>query len=180
LQIGYVSRIDRGKGWEVLLEALSLLKGKGIDNFRCQLYGPGGDADMAALRVGIDELKLPGVVEYAGARPHHELPTVFRLLDIFVFPTTRESLGLVGLEAMACGVPVIGSRILPLEEYIVDGGNGFLFAPGNAQDLADKIEAFMRTSLTTRQEMRRQAVAMAKRYDRKTVACAMKARFVRM
>src|SRR5690606_41173522 len=63
-----------------------------------------------------------------------------------LFPYTTlfrsESLGLVGLEAMSCGTPVIASNMAGPQTYIVNGMNGFLFSPGNSKELAQYIKKY--------------------------------------
>ena len=83
-----------------------------------------------------------------------------------IFPTMLyESLGLVGLEAMACGCPVIGSNIGCLPEYIKDETTGFLFEPGNSHELANKIVDYYNLSDNQKDIMRMQAIKMAGKYD---------------
>jgi len=108
--IGFVSRIDEGKGWDILLEAVYLLKQKNL-TFKVLMVGSGAQ-DNAMLKK-IEELQLGDIIEYVGAKPHNELPYYFNKMDIFVFPTTRfaESLGLIRLEAMACDIPIFGLDI---------------------------------------------------------------------
>lgn len=75
---------------------------------------------------------------------HDELPNYYQSFDLFVFPTRlEESLGLVGIVPMASGVPVIASRIGGVQDYLINGKNGFFFVPGSAEDLADKIALYL-------------------------------------
>lgn len=140
LRIGYVSRVDKGKGWDVFLQSVAQLKAKGL-KVQAKVIGKGRQVDeMYAM---IKELEIDGEVKYLGPIPHDELPKFYREFDLFIFPTTLfESLGLVGLEAMASGTPVIGSRIGGLVTYIDDSKNGYLFEPGNFNDLSEKIRIF--------------------------------------
>lgn len=167
--IGFVSRIDRGKGWDILLEAVYLLKEKNL-NFKVILIGS-GEQNSAMLNT-ISKLGLKSEVEWLGAKHHDELPYYFNQMDIFVFPTTRlaESLGLVGLEAMACGVPVVGSNIGGLPSYISDGLNGKLFEAGNSKELAKCIEFFMKMDRDEFTKYKTQALETAKKYDSKIIA----------
>lgn len=167
--VGFVSRIDEGKGWDVLLDAVYLLKQKNL-NFKVLLVGSGDQND--AMLKKIDELELSGIVEYVGAKPHDELPYYFNQMDIFAFTTTRlaESLGLVGLEAMACGVPVVGSNIGGLPSYISENVNGKLFETGNSAMLAKYIEFFMALNKDEFSKYKTHALETAKRYDSKIVA----------
>jgi glycosyltransferase involved in cell wall biosynthesis len=74
-------------------------------------------------------------------------------------------LGLVGLEAMACGVPIIGSKIGGLRDYLQDGYNGFFFEPGNGTDLASKILQFYYLDRLTKSRFSENAISMVQRYD---------------
>lgn len=168
--IGYVSRIDPGKGWDILLDAAHFLKQKNL-SFRVMMIGSGEESKMLVSK--IQELGLSDTVDYLGAKPHEELPNYFNRMDIFVFPSKGESLGLVGLEAMACGVPVVGSNIGGLPSYIRSGINGKLFAPGNARELAEKIEYFIITDKEIVKKYTDEALETANRYDSIIVAKKM-------
>ena len=138
IRLGFVSRIDKGKGWDILLKAVSNLRKEGIC-VDVKIAGIGNEVPL--LEKYIEELNLCECVTYLGAIAHNDLPGFYSSLDLFVFPTTLcESLGLVGIEAMASAVPVIGSKIGGLLTYIQDGSNGYLFRPGNVDELADKIQ----------------------------------------
>lgn len=135
--IGYVGRIDKGKGWNTLLKSVNDLKTR-IPKLRCLIAGSG--AQVKDMNEMIKEHKLEKIVSHVGAIPHNELNRFYNRLDLFAFPTgLSESLGLVGVEALACCVPVVGSKIGGLEEYIIDGENGYLFEPNNDKQLAEKI-----------------------------------------
>jgi glycosyltransferase involved in cell wall biosynthesis len=67
-----------------------------------------------------------------------------READIAVVCSRRESLGRVGIEAMKCGLPVVGARASGTIELIRDDWNGLLYEPGNARDLAGRVEALIR------------------------------------
>jgi len=69
-----------------------------------------------------------------------EMPLVFNGADLFVLASENETFGQVYIEAMACGIPVIGTNVGGVPEIITDGFNGFLIAPGNPSNLAQKIE----------------------------------------
>jgi len=93
------------------------------------------------------------------------------LLDVFVFPTYRvdESLGLVGLEAMSCGVPVIASNMGGPKGYINSGVNGLLFTPKDADDLASKIMTYNNYRGDKKTNMIKSAEKTAADYDSKKV-----------
>lgn len=79
-------------------------------------------------------------VRFLGFLDRRELPELYSSLDIFVFPSTAETQGLVALEAMACGVPVVGANALALKDTIKDRETGYLYEQGNLSDLLDKIQ----------------------------------------
>ncbi|WP_212000352.1 glycosyltransferase family 4 protein [Chitinophaga sp. HK235] len=139
--LGYVSRIDWGKGWDVLLGAVKLLEqDHAISDLRVVIVGDG--KETGALSKMIKEMNSRFSIEYVGGVPQSQLPGYFRQMDFFVFPTTlQESLGLVAVEAMACQVPVIASEVGAIPEYIRPAYNGFLFEPGDAAELSRKIIA---------------------------------------
>jgi glycosyltransferase involved in cell wall biosynthesis len=166
--IGYVSRIDKGKGWDTLLDAVNSLMSEGV-TFRVLIVG--GGAEEKSLLKKIEDLELKNIVEFVGPKPHNELVSYFNQMSIFAF-TTRlaESLGLVGLEAMACSVPVVGSNIGGLPSYIKDNINGKLFEVGNAEALANNIEHFINMNEKELQMYKNNALKTAVLYDSKIVA----------
>ena len=80
-----------------------------------------------------------GDIFLLGAIPHDSINELYRASDVFVFPSVKEGWGLVVLEAMACGVPVIASNIEPMTEYLVDGENSILISPADFESLAQQI-----------------------------------------
>lgn len=165
--IGYVSRIDRGKGWDTLMEAIKILHGKGY-NLRVKFIGGGLEVPMLQ-QILYNNPDLP--VEYIGPVAHQSLPDYYGSFDLFVFPTKlEESLGLVGIESMAAGVPVVASKTGGIQDYVIDGKNGYFFKLGNAVDLSDKIAIFLTLSDGEKWRMSNQAKRTAERYRAETVA----------
>lgn len=166
--LGYVGRIDEGKGWDVLLKAFSILLKK-IPNLKCIIAGNGSQVnDLNNL---INQLNITSNVSVIGSIPHADLHIFYNKLDLFIFPTTRiaESLGLVGVEALSCGVPIVGSRIGGLEDYIIEGVNGSLFKTNNHQDLAAKIFHLYNHKSILR-NLKKEARNSVKNYDMKYVS----------
>ena len=118
-------------------------------------------------------MSLNDNVHYVGGVRQEELADYYNKMDVFVFPTKyEESLGLVGLEAMACGTPVIGSYLGGLTDYIVDGKNGFFFEVGNAVALADTLMKYIGLSESEKSTMRKNATLTSKKYaNTKVVKC---------
>lgn len=78
-------------------------------------------------------------VHFLGFLKREELREFYSSLDVFIFPSTAETQGLVALESMACGRPVVGANRLALKDTIRDGFNGYLYESGDVEDLKDKI-----------------------------------------
>lgn len=167
--IGYVSRIDEGKGWDILLMAAKELKNKISIPFTVNIIG--GGSQESNLKSMITQLGLENEVKYLGPIPHHQLPTHYNHFDLFAF-TTRlaESLGLVGLEAMACGVPVVGSDIGGVKGYVENKYNGELFEPGNTYELTQCLKKFIIMDKKNLEFYSTNALRTAKQYDSKTVS----------
>ena len=165
--LGYVSRIDPGKGWDIFLSALYLLN----KEFDIHAIIVGDGIDKKTFKERIKKYKLNNIINYHGMLPQNDLNVIYNKLDLFIFPTIRtaESLGLVGLEAMSCGVPVIGSDIGGPSEYIVPGYNGYKFKPGDVNDLVMKIKRFKLLSSDIKKNMKNNCVIKSRDYDTKSV-----------
>lgn len=168
LTVGYVSRIDEGKGWDILLYAISeLIKHYDIQVKVLMIGGGSQEKNLIEL---IKYLNLENHIDFIGQVPHQELVQYYNKMDVFTF-TTRlsESLGLVGLEAMACGVPVVGSKIGGLEDYIEDNKNGMLFEVDNVKLLAEKLYSFVKMSNVERKVFSKNALKTAREFDSELV-----------
>jgi len=168
LTIGYVSHINKDKGWHLLIETLKELKKYKKYNFSALIIGDG--PDIKELKNCINTYDLNTEVSILGAITHNELPLYYQSMDIFVFPTKGESLGLVGLEALSCGIPVIGSNIPALNEYIKPHHNGYLFQYNSSRDLTSKIVDYLSLSLSQKQLLTSNARQTALKYEAKHVA----------
>ncbi len=167
LTLGYVSRIEEGKGWELFVKTLSKLIENGYD-VKGIIAGRGNEVPQ--MKEMIYTLGLSDTIEYMGPVKHADLPDLYNRFDLFLFPTKRlESLGLVGVEALACGVPVIASNLGGIPGYLQDGQNGFLFEPDNPDDLFDKVLTFINLSADDKERMSSHARSVAERFDTKVV-----------
>lgn len=162
--IGFVSRIDEGKGWDIYIKAMYLLykrnyKVKGI------IVGRGSQVD--SMRKLIAELEMSSVIDYIGPVPRENLPEVYSKFDLFCNASFREaeSLGLVTIEAMSCGVPVVGSNMAGTAECIQCGYNGYLFNPSDTEDLSRKIVDYLNLSYEDRLQLSKNAIMSAKQFE---------------
>lgn len=168
-RIGFASRLVEGKGWRVLLKAFAAIAAeKELENCRLILAGSGVDAE--GIRNLASELGLGDRVDLIGAQKPAQLADFYRTLDLFVFPTLfEESLGMVGIEAMACGIPVVASASGGVSGYIRDGVDGFLVPPGDMNALAQAILNIARYDAEQYQELTASAVRGAAGYERNAV-----------
>lgn len=132
--IGFAGRIgDPRKNVMLLLEAFALARASRPE-LRLRLSGDATDA----LRAVVRRLSLDAAVDFTGHLPDAALPDFYRSLDVFVIPSRQEGFGIVGIEAMACGLPVISTRCGGPEDFVAHGRNGFLTGFG-AREMADRI-----------------------------------------
>ena len=104
------------------------------DSVELQIVGEGPlEYEMETL---VEELGIGGNVRFMGVRSN--IGPLIASADLLLLPSQHESFGLAALEAMACGVPVIASKVGGLPEVIDDGKNGFLFSVGNTEEAAEK------------------------------------------
>lgn len=137
----YVGRIDRRKGILTAVDALARLPPAAV----LTVVGDGDPADVASLRERATERGVGARIRLLGGRPHAELPAVYAAADAVLFPVEwHEPWGLVPLEAMACGRPVIATGRGGSAEYLIDGENALLFPAGDAAALADRVERLAR------------------------------------
>jgi glycosyltransferase involved in cell wall biosynthesis len=128
-----VARLVPHKGHAVLLRALARLRDDGLP-LRAVIAGEGPERD--GLRALADELGLHGLVDFTGAVSQEELPGLYAEADVFCLPTLAEAVGVVNMEAMATGLPVVSSRLMGVPELVEDGSTGLLVTPGRDGELA--------------------------------------------
>lgn len=168
ITLGYVSRIEKEKGWKVLLDAINILdKSVNDTEFKLLIVGEGSERDL--LKKYIKQHNLEEVVTMLSFVNQKKLSDLYSKMDLFIFPTFKESLGLVGLEAMACGVPVLGSDIPPLASYIKPNENGMLFEKNNPKDLVSKIYDFKKFSNEKKVDMKNTALKTSDLYDKRNI-----------
>ena len=128
----WVNRLDRQKGFEVMLRAFEQLASE-LDDAHLIVAGDGRDRGL--LRSLPREVR--GRIVRLGTVPHGELPRYHAAADAFASPATgQESFGIVLVEAMAAGVPVVATDIAGYREVVRDGVDGLLVPPNDADALA--------------------------------------------
>ncbi|OLD52444.1 MAG: hypothetical protein AUI58_02985 [Chloroflexi bacterium 13_1_40CM_2_70_6] len=150
----FVGRIEQIKGIDVLLRALGLLFQRHPDlrSDVCLLVvggalDPGDDAPetekILELRRLVHEHRMEANVAFVGSRDQEQLALYYAAADVCAVPSLTESFGLVALEAMACGTPVVGTRVGGLQTLIEDGESGLLVPAGDDTALAEAIHAVL-------------------------------------
>ncbi len=165
LVAGTVGRYDRGKGQEHLVRAVALLRREGLD-LHALLVGEDtrderqGYGDRLA-RIAAEE----GVPDRVHFRPFRaDVETAYRALDIFVLTSLAETYGLVTIEAMASGLPVVGTASGGTPEIVEDGATGLLVPPADPAALARALAAFARDE-RLRRDYGSRACAAAERFS---------------
>ena len=114
-------------------------------------------------------------MEFAGEQPQAALPGFLNQMDVFVFPTTlAESLGLVAVEAMACGIPVVASDNAAPADYVKEGINGYKFPVGDSEALAQVLMKFQVLPADLQAELQKGALETASKFDRATITQNLK------
>ena len=138
--IGFVSRFEKDKGYDTFVEAINILVNEeNITKYHFVMVGSGSEEEI--LQKLIKKYKIGKYITIKNMVTQDELVNIYNSLDIFVLPTFRksDSLTLVGLEAMACEIPVIVANNYGPTDYVKDGVNGYFFEPKSSRDLVDKI-----------------------------------------
>src|SRR5262249_38305401 len=141
-----VGRFVKKKGFAVLVEALAILRDRGTP-LSAVLVGDG--AEHATVRARARELKLLSRVRFPGALPQARTLRPLRRASLVALPCimdangNQDALPTVLLEASACGLPAVASRIAGVPEIVEDGVTGRVVAPGDAVALADALASLM-------------------------------------
>jgi D-inositol-3-phosphate glycosyltransferase len=170
----FVGRIEPLKGIETLLRAIGLIApqiphwqedlkviiiggapGVGIDKVNAEL----ARLELLRAKLGLEEL-----VTFQGAEDQDRLVYYYSAAEMVVMPSHYESFGMVALEAMACGTPVVASKVGGLSYNVQDGLTGFLVPGGDPEALATRIRCLL-TDKDLRERLGRQAAGWAQSYS---------------
>lgn len=160
-RILFVGRLGREKRLEVLIEsAKSVLKE--YPQVKFHIVGKGIHEDWYKKRV--KEKGLSNNFVFKGYVSSQDLIKAYQKCDIFTIPSNTETQGLVALEAMACGKPVVGANALGLKDTITHEVDGYLFQPGDSSELAYYLIQLLDDN-KLRREMGRRAREKAKDFS---------------
>lgn len=142
----FVGRIDPLKGIDNLLESMSQLSTE--RDVKLILVG-GGDEEQPEVKklLGLSRrLNIQDAVTFVGTVSQEELPLYYSAADVCAIPSYYESFGLVALESLACGTPVVSTRVGGMENIISQGHNGYLIKDNAPNHLADSISTLLSES----------------------------------
>ena len=167
LNILFVGRLEKRKGADYLLEAYQRIK-RCMPNSRLIIVGPGTRLrhkyEKQVRQSGLEDVVFAGYASYG------ELPRYYKTADIFCAPATGwESFGIVLLEAMAVGKPIVASNIEGYASLITHGVEGLLVPPKDEDSLTRALTSLM-TDESLRQQMGARGRVKAKKYDWKYIA----------
>jgi len=163
-RVGFAGQFVSRKGVGVLLDAWKTVKTQ-LSTSELALAGGSGlwknvSVDQDAVMVGqkVAEMAAAGLLTTVGERKRSEMPAFWNSVGVAVVPSLYEPFGLVALEALACGVPVVASNVGGLPEIIENGKSGILVPPNDPKALADAL-----VTLLTNETLRYQLAAGARR-----------------
>jgi D-inositol-3-phosphate glycosyltransferase len=165
----FVGRIEPLKGIDTLIEAIAIMRQRNV--FVC-LSVIGGDSDisqedsgseMTRLQALRERYNLQDLIAFLGKRAQDTLPYYYSAAKAVVVPSHYESFGMVALEAMACGTPVVASQVGGLAFLVQDGVTGFTVPVDEPQALAERLTT-LTTNADLRDQMGKQAAAFAQGY----------------
>ena len=141
----YVGRLEPLKGVHILLEAIAQIDHS--EPINTLIVGGDNEEDPEMLRLQqlSHDLGISNSVKFLGTIAQEQLPTYYNAADICVMPSYYESFGLVALEAMACGTPVIASRVGGIPTVVKDMKTGYLVKWRRPEPFADGLEVLLKS-----------------------------------
>jgi D-inositol-3-phosphate glycosyltransferase len=167
----FVGRIEPLKGLDTLIKAVACLRVKDLAE-PVHLAVIGGDpdaeheemsAEMVRIQKMCDDLTVGKMVAFLGKRSQDTLPYYYSAAEVVVMPSHYESFGMVALEAMACGTPVIASQVGGLAFLVQDGVTGYHVPDEDDEALCGKLSALLGDA-SLRKRLGRNAAEYAKTY----------------
>ncbi len=143
LTLTRLSSKDRYKGYEFVLEAMKKLATKN-KNIKYLLAGRSSDNEQLFIKSLIKQYALEENVILAGYIPEEDLATLFSIADIYIMPSTKEGFGIVFIEAMYYGLPVIAGNKDGSTDALLDGKLGLLIEPNSSTEIEIAVNEIMK------------------------------------
>lgn len=172
----FVGRIERLKAVDTLIEAIAIARHESpeiVQNLCCAIIGGDPldrlDAEMMRLQGLVKDLELEDIVHFLGAKDQTQLPNYYAAATAVVMPSDYESFGMVALEAMASGTPVIASQVGGLAFLVQDQETGYLVPVRDPNLLAERI-VWLLSDNEKSQQMACSAAEHAQKYAWRKIA----------
>lgn len=163
----YVGRLSREKGVLELVEAWKQVQPANAVLLLAGPDMPGSPWDAGpGARAFVDANNLTSSVRFLG--PTEDVSSVLQLADVAALPSHFEALGLAAIEALACGLPVVASRVGGIPDFVTEGLNGLLVPPKDPASLAGALRTLV-TDDAARRRMAAKARASVAEYDERLV-----------
>ena len=167
----YVGRMDAIKGLDVLIHSVAYMETP-CDLKVLVIGGSKQDREFNRTQELVNTLKVADKVDFLGMVEHESLPLYYQAADVCVIPSYYESFSLVALESMACGTPVVASRVGGLQTVVKDNRSGYL-VPWHCPDaFADRLEVLLSNG-SLRKSLGRKASELAKRLSWEATAASI-------
>lgn len=164
----FVGRLDKEKNLDVFIRAIAHIKDKA--DFHAVIVGKGKEG--SALQELAEKLSVSDRITFTGYLPDTDLPSMYKVGNIFVMPSIAELQSLVVMEAMATGEAIVGADAVALPHLIKNGRNGYLFKPEDDKDLAEKLLKIIKDD-KLRAAMSANSLVMIKEHDMEHVVDLM-------
>jgi len=158
----YVGRLYPVKGVRYLVKAMDIIRNYYKDNVKLIIVGDGEQRNY--LLQLTRKLNLENYIIFVGKVPHRKIPIYLKAADVFVLPSLREGFGMVILEAMAAGLPVVATRVGVVPEIIKDYENGFVVEPMSSHQIAEKMLLLLKDE-KLREKMSKNNIEKAKEFS---------------
>lgn len=169
-RVGFVGRLVEWKGVDVLIDAVSLLPEGIRSGLNVDIIGDGAcandlksQASSVTENLGMSSPRFRFLGEIAATSEF------YATCAVVIVPSRQEPFGIVAIEAMACGVPVIASRVGGLAETVLDGETGFLVPPGDPVALAGRIQQLLTDQALAREMARAARRRVVDKYSQTTM-----------
>src|SRR3989344_4162916 len=170
----HTGRLVKKNGVDILIESLRFLDPK----IKLQILGTG--PLESELKLQATSYKLQARVEFLGHVPPNEVPNYLAQADVFCRPSRSEGLGNSFLEAMAAGVPVVGTPVGGIPDFLIDGETGLFCQVDDPSDLAEKMERLIADEQLQQKLITNGRKLVAEKYDWNIIAGRMNNIFQRL
>lgn len=160
-RILFVGRVTGEKQIDVLVQAVALL----ATDLHAQVEIVGGGDQRRHLEQLVDSLGMTERFTFTGYVTDEELRAAYSRATLFAMPSIAELQSIATMEAMASGLPVVAANAMALPHLVHDGQNGYLFEPGSAQDLADKITRVLTAAPADLEALKRESLKLIEAHD---------------